>query len=85
MQTAIILLTPDQLTEIVEKAVYQGASLALNSIKKNEAISINQLIKEKQLGGYKKIKSLIKTGLIKQLPDGKISRNEIEVYLNKSM
>ena len=77
----IIILTPENFKEIVEKAVYQGASLAINAIKRNEAISINQLVKEKTLGGYKKIKSLIRTGLLKQLPDGKISREEIENYL----
>lgn len=77
----IVILTPENFREIIEKAVYEGASLALNEIKKNEAISVNQLVKEKNLGGYKKIKKLISTGLLKTLPDGKVSRQEIENYL----
>jgi len=47
-----------------------------------QAYSINQLAKLNTIGKYTRIKSLINKGILKTLPDGRISKAEYENFLN---
>jgi len=47
-----------------------------------KSYTINQLKKMKKIGGHDRIKSLIKKGIIKTLPDGRISQAELDNYFN---
>ncbi len=44
--------------------------------------TINELVKLNIIGKYTRIKSLINKGIIKALPDGRISRAEVNNYLH---
>jgi len=50
----------------------------------NKAYTVNELVQAKTIGGYVKIKSLIRSGLIKTTKDGKITQTELNNYLKNN-
>ena len=84
MQERLIVITESQLKDLAIDWIREGAKQALKERILDSTVTINQLVKEKEIGGYKRIKSLIETNQLRQLPDGKISRSEIERYKNNN-
>lgn len=64
--------------EIIEEALAKKASDDI----KNKTYSINELAETNLVGKYHRIKSLIASGALTQLSDGKISGFSLYQYLN---
>jgi hypothetical protein len=84
--TRIIDLTVNELNELITTTTQKVISTELANFKnaelQNRSFSINELAQKNIVGKYHRIKSLIESGELTQLSDGKISGLSVYNFLN---
>jgi len=78
------LATKQDISELKDLILHQNTLIReLAGTTADEVLSITQLEKIGCLGGYDRIKRLIRKGHLKTTPDGKITRSALNEYLSK--
>ncbi|HPB24870.1 MAG TPA: hypothetical protein PLB59_04155 [Bacteroidales bacterium] len=70
----------EDLKELIQKLI-QTYEIRLDAAAASQVYTVNQLVKSGTLGGYDKIKTLIRTGKLHTTPGGQISQKAINDYL----